>query len=192
MRLARSSKRGSSGSVARPPKRFSQRCSIRVSFTRNASKGQWWEHGRYLSRDSALKPGAEPELGFDAETSNIDIPSKLNEWQASGDERLWRFIISPEFGERLDLTKLTRDLMARIESDAGRSLDWVGIAHFNTEHPHVPCRASRARPGGERSAVRAGLHPQRSPRTYARGSSGSGRRLSHPIIRTDFCSRYRN
>jgi hypothetical protein len=27
--------------------------------------------------------------------------------------------------------------MARIESDTGRSLEWVAIAHFNTEHPHV-------------------------------------------------------
>ena len=54
-----------------------------------------------------------------------------------GDPRFWKFIISPEFGERLDMKLLTRDLMARIEKDLGTRLEWVAVVHVNTEHPHV-------------------------------------------------------
>ena len=53
------------------------------------------------------------------------------------DQRLWKIIISPEFGDRVDLTRLTRDMMARVERDLGMPLEWVAVAHFNTEHPHV-------------------------------------------------------
>jgi type IV secretory pathway VirD2 relaxase len=137
MKQAKQSRRARIRGSVKAPKPYSQRCSVRVTFSKNRMKGLWRAHGRYIARDSAAQDVASAGKGFDAETSNIDIPPKLNEWQASGDERLWRFIVSPEFGERLDLTKLTRDLMGRIESDTGRSLEWVAIAHFNTEHPHV-------------------------------------------------------
>ena len=50
---------------------------------------------------------------------------------------MWKLIVSPEFGERLDLDRLTRDLMNRMEKDLGTKLEWVAITHFNTEHPHV-------------------------------------------------------
>ena len=65
-------------------------------------------------------------------------PAKeLERWQSEGDPRLWKLIVSPEFGERLDLDRLTRDLMARMEKDLGTKLEWVAVPHFNTEHPHV-------------------------------------------------------
>ena len=63
--------------------------------------------------------------------------SELERWQSEGDPRLWKLIVSPEFGERLDLDRLTRDLMARMEKDLGTKLEWVAVTHFNTEHPHV-------------------------------------------------------
>ena len=50
---------------------------------------------------------------------------------------VWKFIISPEFGDRADLERLTRDLMGRIETDLGGPLEWVGAVHRNTEHPHA-------------------------------------------------------
>jgi type IV secretory pathway VirD2 relaxase len=46
-------------------------------------------------------------------------------------------IISPEFGDRTDLKRLTRDLMQRMEQDLETELNWVTVEHFNTEHPHV-------------------------------------------------------
>ena len=75
--------------------------------------------------------------GFGAATVGVDIASKLRDWQEGADPRLWKLILSPEFGERLDLQRLTRDVMSRMESDLHTSLDWVAVSHFNTEHPHV-------------------------------------------------------
>ena len=61
----------------------------------------------------------------------------LEKWQHEGDPRLWKLIISPEFGKRVDLNQLTLDVMTRMEKDLGTRLEWVAVAHFNTEHPHV-------------------------------------------------------
>jgi hypothetical protein len=55
----------------------------------------------------------------------------------SGDERLWKLIISPEFGDLADLRRLTINLMERMEKDLGTRLEWVVVEHHNTEHPHV-------------------------------------------------------
>ena len=112
-----------------------QRCAIRVTYSRNAVRGQWRAHGRYVARESAA---TDPTAaGFDSQKSGIDISSRLESWQAARDQRMWKVIISPEFGERVDLTHLTRDLMNRVAKDLATPLEWVAVAHFNTEHPHV-------------------------------------------------------
>ena len=76
-------------------------------------------------------------VGFGHVKHAIDIESRLENWQRSGDERLWKVIISPEFGDRADLRRLTADLMERMERDLGTDLEWVAVAHYNTEHPHA-------------------------------------------------------
>ena len=113
----------------------SQRCAVRVTYARNTVRGQWRAHGRYIERESAA--GSDSHVGFDRATVGIDIPARLESWQAARDGRLWKMIVSPEFGDRVDLSRLTRDLMTQIERDIGISLEWVAISHFNTEHPHV-------------------------------------------------------
>jgi type IV secretory pathway VirD2 relaxase len=50
---------------------------------------------------------------------------------------MFKLIISPEFGERMDLETHTRSLMARMEQDLGATLEWVAVSHYNTRHPHV-------------------------------------------------------
>jgi len=67
----------------------------------------------------------------------VPSPEVLDRWQKAGDPRLWKMIISPEFGERIDLNRLTRDLMTRMEKDLNTRLEWLAVPHFNTEHPHV-------------------------------------------------------
>ena len=74
---------------------------------------------------------------FNDKADALDIASALAEWQGSGDERMWKVIISPEFGERVDLRKLTRELMARMGRDLGIVPEWAAVTHHNTEHPHV-------------------------------------------------------
>ena len=106
-------------------------------YSRNTVKGQWRAHGRYLARESANQQSKSRDVGFDGNRQNLDIATILNGWQKAGDERLWKLIISPEFADRLDLNQLTRELMARMEADLDTSLEWVAVAHFNTEHPHV-------------------------------------------------------
>lgn len=127
---------GASGGAVR---RFNQRCAVRTMYTANKTAGQWRAHGRYIARESGggavlFRTVDEVMAGTDG---RVDPASELERWQSEGDPRLWKLIVSPEFGERLDLDRLTRDLMARMEKDLGTKLEWVAVTHFNTEHPHV-------------------------------------------------------
>jgi hypothetical protein len=72
----------------------------------------------------------------EGEQAKDPVPT-LDDWQKAGDRRLFKFIISPEFGDRVDLERLTRDLMTRMERDLATRLEWVAVSHFNTGHPHV-------------------------------------------------------
>lgn len=58
-------------------------------------------------------------MGFNGRLESIDLAGRLNDWQHAGDERLWKLIVSPEFADRIDLKRLTRDLMNNISSDLG-------------------------------------------------------------------------
>ena len=114
-----------------------QRCAVRVTYLSNKTRGQWKAHGRYLARESATHENPVEGVGFDRDGQGIDISSRLENWQRSGDERLWKLIISPEFGDQVDLRRLTADLMKRMEKDLGTELEWVAVEHHNTEHPHA-------------------------------------------------------
>lgn len=136
LKYARSSRAGRSrGSARSNSPSYFQHCSVRVTYSPNRVTGHWRAHGRYIARESASL--RRQEAGFSMETTGIDIASRLLEWQEGHDPRLWKLIISPEFGDRLDLQRLTRDVMSRMQADLGTSLEWVAVAHFNTEHPHV-------------------------------------------------------
>ena len=106
-----------------------------MTYSPNRVTGHWRAHGKYIARQSASLQSRK--AGFSAETTGVDIPSRLLEWKTGGDPRLWKLIISPEFGDRIDLQRLTRDVMGRVEADLHTPLEWVAMAHFNTEHPHV-------------------------------------------------------
>jgi len=135
LKYARSSRAGRRTQPARSRPAHFQHCAVRASYSTNRVTGHWRAHGRYVARESA---SLEPDkAGFSAEAIEVDIASKLHGWQQGGDPRLWKLIISPEFGERLDLQQLTRDVMGRVQADLHTSLEWVAVAHFNTEHPHV-------------------------------------------------------
>lgn len=125
---------GSRGTRIRP---YSQRCAVRVLYSKNSRSGQWRAHGRYVARESATHEGDPTAVGFNTTEESIDIAARLAGWQAANDERLWKLIVSPEFGDRVDLKRLTRDLISKMEIDLGTRLEWVAAAHFNTEHPHV-------------------------------------------------------
>lgn len=135
----RSNKSTGSGSGGGAGRRFNQRCAVRTMYTANKTAGQWRAHGRYIARESSggavLSRLVDETL--DGTRQTMDPAKELERWQSEGDPRLWKLIVSPEFGERVELDRLTRDLMARMENDLGTKLEWVAVTHFNTEHPHV-------------------------------------------------------
>ena len=47
----------------------------------------------------------------------------LDQWQSAGDERMWKLIVSPEFGDKMDLVQLTPDLMNRMTRDLDTHLE---------------------------------------------------------------------
>jgi type IV secretory pathway VirD2 relaxase len=116
---------------------YLQRCSVRVTYSKNKSSGQWRAHGRYLERESAVMKDGEKAAGFNAGFDAVDIGSTLDSWQKQNDEVLFRMIVSPEFGDQLNVERHTRELMAGMERDLHTELEWVAAAHFNTDHPHV-------------------------------------------------------
>lgn len=120
VRMTSSSSR--KGGARRAPSPRMQRCAIRVTYSPNRVRGQWAAHGRYIEREGGLTEG---------------IAAKLASWQKAGDERMFKIIVSPEFGERIDLDRLARDLMTRVSGELGVPLEWAAAAHRNTDHPHL-------------------------------------------------------
>ena len=138
MHFVRMSSGRSKANRSSAARRFQQRCAVRVTYSPNRSPGQWAAHGRYLVRESAThSKDSDNPTGFGPSGPVPNIPATLRNWQTAGDPRLFKLIISPEFGERVDLERLTRDLLSRMEADLGTRLQWVATAHYNTEHPHV-------------------------------------------------------
>lgn len=91
-------------------------------------------HLRYLDREGTEK-GGEREGFFDKDNNAIqreNVGAVLE-----GEPHQFRLIVSPEDAERLDLTDYTRKLMAQVESDLGRKLNWKAINHYNTDNPHT-------------------------------------------------------
>ncbi len=64
-------------------------------------------------------------MGFSRESNGVDIAGELQSWQRAGDQQFWKLIVSPEFGDRADLSRLTRELIKQMEKDLGTDLEWV-------------------------------------------------------------------
>jgi type IV secretory pathway VirD2 relaxase len=152
MYYARSSRKArnrgtSGGKMACTP--YLQRCAVRVTYLNNKTRGQWKAHGRYLARESATHENPVEGVGFGREDQKIDIAARLEDWQKAGDERMWKLIISPEFGDLAELRRLTSDLMERMGNDLATDLEWVAVEHHNTEHPHAHVVVRGLRSDGE-------------------------------------------
>lgn len=98
-----------------------------------------------LRRGSDGKPGkragdagrVKRALGFGSAGDAVPISETLDRWQKTNDEHMFKLIVSPEFGDKMDLKRHTKELIAQMEKDLGSKLEWVAIAHFNTDNPHV-------------------------------------------------------
>lgn len=93
-------------------------------------------HVAYLGRTGAGLDEARPDF-FDARSDAADPTVATRDWAL--DRHHFRFIISPEHGERLaDLRGYTREVMDRVAGDLGQpDLQWVATCHFDTDQPHA-------------------------------------------------------
>ncbi len=92
-------------------------------------------HVGYLGRGGAGADGARATF-FDPVSDGVDAANATREW--SVDRHHFRFIVSPEHGDRIaDLGGYVRDVMGRVSADLGEPLSWIGTCHFDTDQPHA-------------------------------------------------------
>lgn len=109
---------------------------IKARFLRHSARSSSLAaHLSYLRREGVTRDGEKARL-FDPETDEAD-PKAFAE-RCQNDRHHFRFIVSPEDAAELgDLKSFARDLMGQAEKDLETRLDWVGVDHWNTEHPHL-------------------------------------------------------
>ena len=178
-----------SGSGSSKTSPFQRRAIVNVRYSNAKTPGGWKAHGTYVERESAKgrdvtdgKYGVEDEvqtphpdrLGLAQERS---LDSVADQWQKAGDERIFKIIISPE-DPTVNFQRTGSDLIARIEQHTGAPVEWAGVVHRNTDHPHAHLIVRGKLPSGEalklppmlirkglREAVQTSLTHQLGPRT---------------------------
>lgn len=118
-----------------------QRVIVKALVSRHIGKGAeraaaLAAHVSYLGRSGAGVEGARPEF-FDRETDGVQPVAETGGW--SEDRHHFRFIISPEHGDRIeDLKAYVREVMGRVSADLGEpDLRWVATCHYDTDQPHA-------------------------------------------------------
>jgi type IV secretory pathway VirD2 relaxase len=88
-------------------------------------------HLLYIERDGVERDGSKGHL-YTAEG-----PARAFDQPRRGERHQFRLIVSPEDAGELDLTAYVRRLMATVERDLGRKLQWAAVNHYDTAHPHA-------------------------------------------------------
>ena len=171
---------------------FQRRCIVNVRYASARTPGGWKAHGTYIERESAKgdrlpsEREAANEIG-----SHVSDPDRLGlaqehplgrlaeSWQKAGDKRIFKVIISPE-DPNVDFQRTASEMIVRIEQYTGAPVEWGGVVHRNTDHPHAHIIVrGRMRSGeplllppnlirrGLREAVQSSLTRQLGPRTIA-------------------------
>jgi type IV secretory pathway VirD2 relaxase len=117
-----------------------QKVIVKALVSRHAGRGAdpagaLVKHVSYLGRSGAGLEGERPEF-FDREFDRVRPAVETEGW--SEDRHHFRFIISPEHGDRLDLKSYVREVMGRVSADLGEpNLKWVATCHYDTDQPHA-------------------------------------------------------
>ena len=115
--------------------RNSRRCVVKSHYVPMARGGRLaaGRHLAYLEPDGFERDGSPGQLyGPDVALDREAFAEPLK-----GETRQFRFIVSPEDAQQIDLTVFARELVSQMEKDFGRPLVWAALNHHNTEHPHV-------------------------------------------------------
>jgi len=171
---------------------FQRRCIVNVRYASARTPGGWKAHGTYIERESAKGDRLPSEREAATEIgSQVSDPDRLGlaqehplgrlaeSWQKAGDKRIFKIILSPE-DPNVDFQRTTSEMISRIEQYTGAPVEWGGVVHRNTDHPHTHIIVrGRLRSGeplllppnlirqGLREAVQSSLTRQLGPRTIA-------------------------
>jgi hypothetical protein len=187
-RIGNGTSSGQAGASARASV-FQRRAIVNARYSSSRTPGGWKAHGIYVERESAkgdLQEKWRGGLEADSRMSDADrlgvardhpLGSLADGWQKAGDQRIFKIIVSPE-DANVDFQKTAKDMIARIEQQTGASVEWGGVVHRNTDHPHSHILVRGRLPSGEplrlspalirkglRDAVQSSLTRQLGPRT---------------------------
>lgn len=140
-------------------------------------------HLKYLRREGVTRDGEKAKMfGPNMDEADHDAFSD----RCKDDRHHFRFIVSPDDAQELgDLKSFARDLVVDMERDLGTALDWIGVDHWNTEHPHVHILVRGVADDGEnlvisRDYIRQGMRDRASDIL----TQTLGPRTDHDIRRT--------
>ncbi|MER8499431.1 DUF3363 domain-containing protein [Mesorhizobium sp. M1142] len=140
-------------------------------------------HLKYLRREGVTRDGEKAKMfGSDTDDADHDVFAE----RCKDDRHHFRFIVSPDDAHELgDLKSFARNLMVDMERDLGTKLDWIGVDHWNTEHPHVHILVRGVADDGEnlvisRDYIRQGMRDRASDIL----TQTLGLRTDHDIRRT--------
>lgn len=129
------------------------------------SSGPLAAHLKYLRREGVTRDGNAAKL-FGPDTDETDHDAFCD--RCKDDRHHFRFIVSPDNATELgDLKSFARNLMGDVQRDLGTKVDWVGVDHWNTQHPHVHILVRGVADDGEnlvisRDYIRQGLRDRAS------------------------------
>lgn len=136
--------RGGHAAAQFPASAYRQRVTVKARVVRHkgtrsgggSASGALRKHVAYLERDGAGEL-SERGVAFNREgdVSREEV-NALTE-RMTQDRHHFRFIVSPEAGDALDLKPYAQQLVGAMEQDLGTRLEWIGVAHYNTDNPHV-------------------------------------------------------
>ena len=171
---------------------FQRRAIVNVRYASARTPGGWKAHGTYIERESAkgdrLPPEREAATEFESQAPDPDrlglaqehqLGSLAESWQKAGDKRVFKIILSPE-DANVDFQRTAAEMVAQIEQHTGAPVEWGGVVHRNTDHPHAHIIVRGRLPSGEplklppalirrglREAAQTSLTRQLGPRTIA-------------------------
>lgn len=133
------SRRMNGRGAIKAPRVFEQRVIVKARVVKGALGKNAARHRAllsYLNKNGAGLGGERAELYNElGRVSREDLSQKVKGW--SEDPHHFRFIISPQRGDELDLESYVKQLMETVSKDLGTKLDWHAANHYDTDEPHA-------------------------------------------------------
>ena len=122
---------------------------MNVRYASARTPGGWKAHGTYIERESAKgdRLPTEKQTGaeIDSQTPDPDRldwrrSTRLDGWRKAGRRPGTSAFSKSSFLRKIrtsDFQRTAADMIARIEQHTGAPVEWGGVVHRNTDHPHA-------------------------------------------------------